>query len=119
MPISTPIEDGKDLDSTYLRHEVLAFAVLMERQLRANDHKPGWKDDFASDLFERVLEEACELREAITIHGAQVSWGEMALYLPQAVARVGLEAADVANFAMMIADVCGALTPPQDQAEGG
>ncbi len=92
-----------------LRPEVLAFAHLMEAQLRANDHKPGWKEEFADELFPRIQEEAEELREAIAHHGRQVSWGEMALFLPQSIAEVGREAADVANFAMMIADVCGAL----------
>lgn len=99
-----------------LRPEVLAFAHLMEAQLRANDHKPGWKEEFADELFPRIQEEAEELREAIAHHGRQVSWGEMALFLPQSIAEVGREAADVANFAMMIADVCGALTTKSGEA---
>lgn len=96
------------------RPEVQAFADLMEQQLRANDHKPGWKgEDAISDLFPRLIEEAEELQEALQQWAVRVGWGESALYLPQNVARVGREAADVANFAMMIADVCGAPHTPR------
>jgi hypothetical protein len=97
------------------RPEVAAFADLMEAQLRANDHKPGWKGESAgADLLPRLHEEADELREALRLWAAQVAWGSAALYLPQNIAKVGREAADVANFAMMIADVCGALPSPAD-----
>lgn len=87
-----------------LRPEVLAFAHLMERQLRANDHKPGWKGDSAQSLWRRVNQEAHELGEAVVNREAIDS------------IEAGKEAADVANFAMMIADVCGAL--PSPGAEG-
>lgn len=103
------------------RPEVVAFANLMEAQLRANDHKPGWKGEFADELFPRIQEEAEELREAIVHHNRQVSLGDVALFLPQSIAEVGREAADVANFAMMIADVCGALaaTPTREAGNQG
>lgn len=86
------------------RPEVAAFANLMEQQLRANDHKPGWKGDEPDALFRRLVEESSELEDAIyhTVDGE---------------AFVGKEAADVANFAMMIADVCGALTPSAPSAD--
>lgn len=99
----------KSTPSQEPRPEVRAFADLMEAQLRANDHKPGWKNDFPSDLWERLREEATELVDAIGFWGKQKNWGEMALHMPRAIEDVGREAADVANFAMMIADVCGAL----------
>ena len=102
-----------------LRPEVLSFAHLMEAQLRANDHKPGWKGEFASDLFPRISEEAEELRDAIEQHSKQLNWGDMALYLPEWTVKVGSEAADVANFAMMIADVCGALPDGGDAVHTG
>ncbi len=78
----------------YLRPEVLAFAHLMEQQLRANDHKPGWKNDRPKPLVDRLREETEELIVAILDHGPE---------------QIGKEAADVANFALMIADVCGCL----------
>jgi len=104
------------------RPEVRAFAELMEQKLRENDHKGGWKKELPSlDLLPRLREETEELDDAISHWGAQVNWGKAALYLPGCIERVGREAADVANFAMMIADVCGALAPalasPADSAE--
>lgn len=82
-----------------LRPEVQRFAELMELQLRANDHKPGWKNDTARSLFRRLSEdEIAELGAAISV---RLTTGDAT--------GVAKEAADVANFAMMIADVCGAL----------
>lgn len=83
------------------RTEVITFANLMEQQLRANDHKDGWKGDTSDALHQRLLEEAEELSEAL-------AW-RSALFGDADPERIGREAADVANFAMMIADVCGAL----------
>ncbi len=83
-----------------LRPEVRAFARLMEQQLRANDHKPGWKDDNPMALLDRADEELNELHVAL-IHAFVDMKGNRE--------RVGREAADVANFALMIADVCGCL----------
>lgn len=77
-----------------LRPEVQRFAELMELRLRANDHKPGWKQDILPALFRRLQQEAAELDGAIDFGTAD---------------EIAREAADVANFAMMIADVCGAL----------
>jgi len=97
------------------RPEVRAFADLMEAQLRANDHKPGWKDDADLDLFERLGEESTELLAALHRNAKRLMWGD-SWVMEDTVPRVGLEAADVANFAMMIADVCGALALPQQTA---
>ena len=78
-----------------LRPEVLAFAMLMEEKLKANDHKGGWSRMSPDRLLDAVREEVEELAYEI---GTNVT-GE----------GVGLEAADIANFAMMIADLSGAL----------
>jgi len=83
------------------RPEVRAFADLMEAQLRANDHKPGWKGEDPWPLMYRLREETVELHECL-LAGSRSSFDAWA-------SQVGAEAADVANFAMMIADVCGAL----------
>jgi NTP pyrophosphatase (non-canonical NTP hydrolase) len=82
-----------------MRPEVLAFAWLMERELRANDHKPGWKHDSQRQLLNRLHQEVRELHNEIL----QPAWS-MPNYQ-----RVPKEAADVANFAMMIADNAGGL----------
>jgi hypothetical protein len=89
-----------------LRPAVAAFAQLMERQLRANDHKGGWEYEHPNDLHSRLLEEAEELKVAI-YNRQRTKKYERA----ESAECVGLEAADVANFAMMIADISGALDP--------
>jgi NTP pyrophosphatase (non-canonical NTP hydrolase) len=87
-------EDARKIAEWECRREVRQFAKVMESRLRANDHKPGWKQDIAPALFRRLQEEAAELDGAIDFG------------TPGEIAK---EAADVANFAMMIADVCGGL----------
>ena len=72
-----------------LRPEVAWFAEQMEMALRRNDHKGGWQDDSVKSLTCRVQDETFELFEAVNA-------GDV-----QAIVR---EAADVANFAMMVAD---------------
>ena len=69
-----------------LRPCVEWFAQQMERVLRQNDYKGGWDDMEFEDLMERLREETEELEEC-------------GLHTRKAVK----EAADVANFAMMIA----------------
>jgi NTP pyrophosphatase (non-canonical NTP hydrolase) len=93
-----------------IRPEVMAFAKVMEAKLRENDHKGGWKGCDVGRLLGYLREETDELakelgnttpcgcREAGCHH---TPWRN-----PQRVAR---EAADIANFAMMIADVCEGL----------
>jgi hypothetical protein len=66
-----------------MRPEVLAFAWLMEDKLRQNDHKGGWKECSFDYLMHRLVQEQDELLKQPHIS----------------------EAVDVANFAMMIADV--------------
>lgn len=78
------------------RAQVQRFALAMEAELRANDHKGGWHACTLSWLLRRLRVEVNELERAIK-HKQRVG------------AEVLSEAADVANFAMMIADNCGAL----------
>lgn len=92
-----------------LRPEVAAFALLMEQQLQANDHKPGWKGDHGRALVNRLGEECAELSEAVDMHDAGI--GDTT--------SLGKEAADVANFAMMIADVYGAIRTEAETPKGG
>ena len=66
----------------------------MEAKLRENDHKGGWQGDTATSLLKRLREETDEVEQAL------MAWE------PELVLR---EAADVANFAMMIADNRGGL----------
>lgn len=100
-----------------LRPEVLAFAQLMERVLQENDHKGGWKECKPDWLVGRIRGEAMELRDLVRDHRIGTAGSTHRLdYRPsyssptirQEIAR---EATDVANFCMMIADVCGCLDP--------
>jgi NTP pyrophosphatase (non-canonical NTP hydrolase) len=90
------------LDRGGQRREVLTMALLMEGKLRENDHKTGWKAEDPAWLLERLQEEVDELGDAMR---------EAAARPDSAAAKrdVGREAADVANFAMMIADRLGGL----------
>ncbi len=86
---AAPAPDG-------LRPEVLAFARLMEAKLRKHDVRMGqsWKDDDPEALFLRLKQEGQELWWALGGDGDVVG-----------------EAVDVANFAMMIADISGLVYP--------
>lgn len=92
------------------RPEVAAFADAMETKLRANEHKGGWKYMHPHDLLDRLREETRELKIAADIACVRMAERpDLPDHARVYVDRVRGEAADVANFAMMIADVCGAL----------
>lgn len=87
----------------YVRPEVLRYAVLMERELRANDHKPGWKNNKPADLMERVEEEFVEFREVMQ----DFPLNPHSEFLMKDL--VAEEASDVSNMIMMILDVMNVL----------
>ena len=74
-----------------LRAEVRWFAGRMERELAAHERLGGWKSEGSMWLFVRLREELAKLFSAI--HAAKID--------PE---RVVKEAADLSNYAMMIAD---------------
>lgn len=88
-----------------IRPVVLAFALAMERKLRAHDDRPGWKDEPNDYLIARLREEMVELAAAL----------DRGRHVPLDI--VG-EAADVANFAMMIADNSGLLAAAIEREAG-
>lgn len=91
-----------------VRRPVAAFALLMEAKLRENDHKGGWGHDLPGDLLDRLHEETGELTAALAAP-KQVKFTSQPTVGHKQRQTIGREAADIANFAMMIADVCGAL----------
>ncbi len=120
------------------RPEVIAFADLMERELRNNDFKTGWKGCRPEDLFAHLQSEVRELEEIFRAANHQIEWrksggkwdrgGGWSRLNPQTgerevgsfyrlegadrdalLTKVGDEAADIANMAMMVADVCRCL----------
>jgi NTP pyrophosphatase (non-canonical NTP hydrolase) len=84
-----------------MRQCVLKLAELMNQKLDANSAKGGWDECTTEYLCARLAEEVGELiAVAIRDRG-----------LPPSARRAAIagEAADVANFAMMIADNAGGL----------
>lgn len=94
---------------------VLWFAGEMEKKLAANRHKgdaEAWRKDSPMDLHARVEDETLELWEAICDYtNAEVKERAM-------LERIIREAADVANFAMMIADQAQQALGVNDGAHG-
>jgi NTP pyrophosphatase (non-canonical NTP hydrolase) len=76
------------------RIEIKNFAEKMESRLKENDHKGGWGECSFEYLFVRLIEEASELGSALFIQAIGTENRK----------RIIKEAADVANFAMMISD---------------
>ncbi len=79
------------LDTTGYGPRIAGFFQAMVAKLDANSHKRGWEHCEYQYLSMRLTQEREELRRAIE-RGAPVE-------------EVIREAADVANFAMMVADV--------------
>ena len=100
------------------RPEVLAFAHLMESKLREHDDRPGWndpsigddeRDDNLRELWDRLSEEANELDDALRSYVGDEHDDLEDRRDPDYARDAVWEAVDVANFAMMIADVLGGL----------
>ena len=87
------LPEADSLGGFDVRPQVLWFAQQMEAKLKANDHKGGWENESIHSLIGRLGQEWRELYDALF-----PPWKRD----PE---RVAEEAADVANFAMMIADV--------------
>ena len=88
----------QDVIAVYVRPEVAIFARKMHEKLNDNDHKGGWDNCSFEFLMGRLLEEVSELY--IELYNGNSD-------------SVISEAADVANFAMMIADQAGKVNDPQ------
>lgn len=82
------------MEQIELRPEVRIFAEAMEQKLRENEHKGGWKTCNPNFLYARFRLELEEFGRAFNT-----------------LERVGVldEAADVANYLMMICDNLGLL----------
>lgn len=78
-----------------VRESVKWFAEQMENKLKENDKKGGWDDCNIYWLIQRIREETNELLSAVNLNRDLGATKE----------NIIREAADVANFAMMIADI--------------
>jgi hypothetical protein len=91
---------------TTVRPEVQWFAIEMEKKLALNDHKTGWKDCEVDWLIERLECEVTELKDEWwkrkNDFGRNAGEGFMFTASNQDLIK---ECADIANFAMMVADL--------------
>ena len=92
-----------------LRPEVQIFAEAMERKLRENDHKGGWDDMPSRWLRGRLAGEVRELEAAIAAYIDKIDICNREQDLSKSRQAILSECADIANFAMMIADNCKSL----------
>lgn len=100
---------GASIDVRGVRPVVQWFAEQMEAKLKANDHKTGWLKDEPESLLKRLNHERKELANAIAWRAVDVgrSADEGVKFIDVSNEAIIKEAADVANFAMMIADLYG------------
>ena len=91
------------------RRSVRNFASLMEQVLRENDWKGGWGGLTSGDLLMSLGQELRELRKAMKMWSRlqERPWNRTKEAYDEAKRNVAREAADVANFSMMIAEVLG------------
>jgi NTP pyrophosphatase (non-canonical NTP hydrolase) len=89
-----------------LRKEIKSFSENMERKLKENDYKEHWSKSNYSYLIQRLHEEVDELDEALSsfVIGQAMPRDLSGSYSIEQYGEVVEECADVANFAMMIAD---------------
>lgn len=85
-----------------LREAVEWFAGEMEKVLRDNDYKGGWENEDLLWLLDRIGIELKELEMALSSSRSETI----------------KEAVDVANFAMMIADIANTQTTATTHKEG-
>jgi len=83
------------------RPSVKVFAIEMEKQLRTNDHKGTWDDQTAATLVEGLNYNAWHLNNAITAKSYE---------------SIIRRAANIANFAMMLAENEGKLNASTEGA---
>jgi len=84
-----------------LRESVLWFAIEMEKKLKANDHKGGWRNCTLQYLSMRLTQERKELYDAIENRRGSF-FGDS--HTDEEIIK---ECADIANYALMIADGFG------------
>jgi NTP pyrophosphatase (non-canonical NTP hydrolase) len=89
---------------------ILRFGAAMLQKLIDNSQKTGWGDCTDRWLLGRIKQETDELRRALYRYRRQVRvMPEGEPSIGRLRAAVVKEAADVANFALMLADNCGGL----------
>lgn len=123
-------QSGEEI--TRWRPEVVAFADAMEAKLRDNDSKGGWKNCTPHWLMMRLIGEVAELLEELEPDSIAIAKFYAASRMLDAAcdelgqfgqaletrgnpSRVLREAADIANFAMMVASVIAAAALKEEK----
>lgn len=96
-------EDGRMNEGT--RERILWFSRRMEKKLRQNDHKGHWRNCTRAYLLRRLRTELKELAAESGNFGRLTKKSMTDAGLQDSARALISEAADVANFAMMLADV--------------
>jgi NTP pyrophosphatase (non-canonical NTP hydrolase) len=100
---------------------VNAFADEMEARLAANRHKgdrSGWAKESPRWLMQRLQQEIVELHSALRLACPECGHRRAETEAdPYSSSEVIAECADIANFAMMIADVAGGMRPAPEVKE--
>lgn len=96
---SIPATGAADLVTleNWVDQAVMSFVIDMKYKLRLNNHKGHWKDQHVVALFKKLEHEVAELEDALQDLDVDRLNGKDLL-------AVVHECADVANFALMIAD---------------
>lgn len=109
--LSPVIEALEEL--AFLRPEVLAFAVAMEKELRSKDGIYGgnsWKKDQPEELLAKLIDHAEHLGDqAEDARASRFSSDPFDITHGMATDSCFEQALHVGNYSMMIADVCGGL----------
>lgn len=79
-----------------IRESLRNFVIEMEKVLRDNDYKGGWKAESLEYLIKRAMTELGELSDALLRYQHNDHQDNAAMVVREAV--------DVANYMMMIAD---------------
>ena len=90
----------------YEGSKVAQFAAVMREKLNLRRGKGGWNHYTPQQLFDLLEAEVVELKAAVRSYVGAAAFPDAARREARALA---FEAADVANYAMMLADVCGGL----------
>ena len=103
--MNRPDQGGNARRAEYEMKAISRFGNLMLEKLAENRDKAHWDGCDTDWLMERLTEEVTELHDAIEeyIDAASNEKGTVA-QVAEAARAVRRECADVANFAMMIAD---------------
>jgi len=84
------VEVQPRIEATNYDKEIKQLTDAMRYKLKKNAHKGRWEDLGLSDVIKRLREETDELEEA-ALSGSEI--------------EIILEAADVANFALMVVNI--------------